>query len=41
VNELFRSLKDLVGEIYLVGDAQQPGNLGAALRNAAEIGLKI
>ena len=41
VNELFRSLKDSVGEIYLVGDAQQSGNLGAALRGAAEIGLKI
>ena len=41
VNELFRSLKDSVGEIYLVGDAQQSGNLGAALRSAAEISLKI
>jgi 2,4-dienoyl-CoA reductase-like NADH-dependent reductase (Old Yellow Enzyme family)/thioredoxin reductase len=41
VNELFMSLKDSVGEIYLVGDAQQPGNLGAALRSATEIGLKI
>lgn len=41
VNELFRSLKDSVGEIYLVGDAQQSGNLGAALRGATEIGLKI
>jgi pyruvate/2-oxoglutarate dehydrogenase complex dihydrolipoamide dehydrogenase (E3) component len=41
VNELFRSLKDSVGEVYLVGDAQQPGNLGAALRSATEICLKI
>jgi 2,4-dienoyl-CoA reductase-like NADH-dependent reductase (Old Yellow Enzyme family)/thioredoxin reductase len=41
VNELFKSLKDLVGEIYLVGDAQQSGNLGAALRSATEICLKI
>jgi NADPH-dependent 2,4-dienoyl-CoA reductase/sulfur reductase-like enzyme len=41
VNELFKSLKDSVEEIYLVGDAQQPGNLGAALRSATEIGLKI
>jgi pyruvate/2-oxoglutarate dehydrogenase complex dihydrolipoamide dehydrogenase (E3) component len=41
VNELFRSLKDSIEEIYLVGDAQQSGNLGAALRSATEIGLKI
>ena len=41
VNELFKSLKDSVEEIYLVGDAKQPGNLGAALRSAAEISLKI
>ena len=41
VNELFRSLKDSVGEIYLVGDAQQSGNLGAALRGATEVGLAI
>jgi pyruvate/2-oxoglutarate dehydrogenase complex dihydrolipoamide dehydrogenase (E3) component len=41
VNELFKSLKDSVEEIYLVGDAKQPGNLGAALRSAAEVSLKI
>jgi 2,4-dienoyl-CoA reductase-like NADH-dependent reductase (Old Yellow Enzyme family)/thioredoxin reductase len=41
VNELFKFLKDSVEEIYLVGDAKQPGNLGAALRSAAEISLKI
>jgi 2,4-dienoyl-CoA reductase-like NADH-dependent reductase (Old Yellow Enzyme family)/thioredoxin reductase len=41
VNELFKSLRDSVEEIYLVGDAKQPGNLGAALRSAAEISLKI
>jgi NADPH-dependent 2,4-dienoyl-CoA reductase/sulfur reductase-like enzyme len=41
VNELFRSLKDSVKEIYLVGDAQQPCNVGAALRSATEISLKI
>jgi NADPH-dependent 2,4-dienoyl-CoA reductase/sulfur reductase-like enzyme len=41
VNELFKSLRDSVEELYLVGDAKQPGNLGAALRSAAEISLKI
>lgn len=40
-NSLFNSLNGLVKEIYLVGDAKEPGNLGAALRSAAEIGLKI
>lgn len=41
INELFKSLRDSVEEIYLVGDAKQPGNLGAALRSAAEVSLKI
>jgi len=41
VNSLFNSLLSLVEEIYLVGDANEPGNLGAALRSATEIGLKI
>jgi 2,4-dienoyl-CoA reductase-like NADH-dependent reductase (Old Yellow Enzyme family)/thioredoxin reductase len=41
VNSLCDSLKGSVEEIYLVGDAKQPGNLGAALRSATEIGLKI
>lgn len=41
VNSLFNSLQSLVEEIYLVGDANKPGNLGAALRSATEIGLKI
>lgn len=41
VNSLFNSLQSLVEEIYLVGDANEPGNLGAALRSATEIGLKI
>lgn len=41
VNSLFNSLKGSVEEMYLVGDAKQPGNLGAALRSATEISLKI
>lgn len=41
VNSLLESLKGLVEEIYLVGDAKEPGNLGAALRSATEVGLKV
>ncbi len=40
-NALFDSLQGKVQEIYLIGDAKEPGNLGSALRSAAEIGLKI
>ncbi|MDH5201875.1 MAG: FAD-dependent oxidoreductase [Nitrospirota bacterium] len=40
-NSLFDSLKDLVEKIYLVGDAKEPSNLGAALRSATEIALKV
>ncbi len=41
VNSFFQTLKDSVEEIYLIGDAKEPGNLGAALRSAAEVGLKV
>jgi thioredoxin reductase len=41
VNSLFDSLKSSVKEIYLIGDAKEPGNLGAALRSAAEVGVKV
>lgn len=40
-NSLFNSLKGSVEEIYLAGDAKEPCNLGAALRSATEICLKI
>jgi len=40
-NSLYHALKDSAKEIYFVGDAQEPGNLGAALRGAAEVVLKI
>ncbi|HYA12375.1 MAG TPA: FAD-dependent oxidoreductase [Thermodesulfovibrionales bacterium] len=40
-NSLFNSLKGSVEEIYIVGDAKQPGNLGAALRSATEVALKV
>jgi 2,4-dienoyl-CoA reductase-like NADH-dependent reductase (Old Yellow Enzyme family)/thioredoxin reductase len=38
---LYNSFKGFVEEIYLVGDAKGPGNLGAALRSATEVILKI
>ncbi len=41
VNPLYDALKDSVKELYLVGDAKEPCDLGAALRSGAEIGLKI
>jgi pyruvate/2-oxoglutarate dehydrogenase complex dihydrolipoamide dehydrogenase (E3) component len=40
-NALFDSLRGKVKEIFLVGDSQEPGNLGSALRSATEVGLKI
>jgi thioredoxin reductase len=40
-NSLFDSLQGKVKEIYAVGDAKEPNNLGAALRSATEVGLKI
>jgi NADPH-dependent 2,4-dienoyl-CoA reductase/sulfur reductase-like enzyme len=41
VDLIFESLKGSVEEIFAVGDARDPGNLGAALRSATEVGLKI
>ncbi|MEW6715468.1 MAG: FAD-dependent oxidoreductase [Nitrospirota bacterium] len=40
-NFLYEALKDKVKEIYAVGDAKEPGNIGAALRSATEVGVKI
>ncbi len=40
-NALFDSLRGKVKEIFLVGDSQEPGNIGSALRSATEVGLKI
>jgi pyruvate/2-oxoglutarate dehydrogenase complex dihydrolipoamide dehydrogenase (E3) component len=40
-NSLYNSFKGLFEEIYLIGDAKVPGNLGAALRSATEVVLKI
>ena len=40
-NSLHDALKDKVKEIYTIGDAKEPGNIGAALRSATEIGVKM
>ena len=31
----------MVKEIYTIGDAKEPGNIGEALRSATEVGVKI
>ena len=40
-DSLFQTLQGNVQEVVAVGDAATPGNLGAALRNATKIALKI
>ncbi len=40
-NSLADELKGKIKEIIVIGDASQPGNLGAALRSATEVALKI
>jgi 2,4-dienoyl-CoA reductase-like NADH-dependent reductase (Old Yellow Enzyme family)/thioredoxin reductase len=40
-NSLHDALKDKVKEIYSLGDAKEPGNIGDALRSATEVGVKI
>ncbi|OGW41104.1 MAG: hypothetical protein A2Y97_12390 [Nitrospirae bacterium RBG_13_39_12] len=40
-NSLYDALKDKVKEIYRIGDAKEPGNIGAALRSATEVGVKM
>jgi 2,4-dienoyl-CoA reductase-like NADH-dependent reductase (Old Yellow Enzyme family)/thioredoxin reductase len=40
-NRLLKDLQGKVKKVIAVGDAAAPGNLGAALRNATEIALKI
>ncbi len=40
-NLLHDVLKDKVKEIYTIGDAKEPGNIGEALRSATEVGVKI
>jgi len=40
-NRLLQTLKGKVKEVFAVGDAASPGNLGNALRSATEAALKI
>jgi len=40
-NSLYDALKDKVKEIYTIGDAKEPGNIGDALRSATEVGVKM
>ena len=40
-NSLYDALKDIVKEIYRIGDAKEPGNIGEALRSATEVGVNI
>jgi 2,4-dienoyl-CoA reductase-like NADH-dependent reductase (Old Yellow Enzyme family)/thioredoxin reductase len=40
-NSLHDALKDKVKKIYTIGDAKEPGNIGAALRSATEVGIEI
>jgi len=40
-DRLLHDLQGSVAEVLAVGDAAAPGNLGAALRNATEVALKI
>jgi len=40
-NSLYDVLKDKVKEIYTIGDAKEPGNIGEALRSATEVVVKI
>ncbi|MEW6328338.1 MAG: FAD-dependent oxidoreductase [Thermodesulfobacteriota bacterium] len=40
-NSLADELKGKIKEVIVIGDASQPGNLGAALRSATEVALKI
>jgi len=40
-DSLAGSLKGLIEEVHVVGDAREPGNLGAALRSATEVALNL
>jgi len=40
-NSLFQPLKEKIPEVYLAGEAAEPGNVGNALRSAAKITLEV
>jgi 2,4-dienoyl-CoA reductase-like NADH-dependent reductase (Old Yellow Enzyme family)/thioredoxin reductase len=41
VDSLAETLRGLVAEVYVVGDAKEPANLGAALRSATAVALEL
>jgi pyruvate/2-oxoglutarate dehydrogenase complex dihydrolipoamide dehydrogenase (E3) component len=41
VNDLEEQAKDLVPEVYVIGDAAKPGKIFAAVEEAAEVALKL
>jgi len=41
LDSLAETLRGSAEEIYAVGDAKEPGNLGAALRSAADVALNL
>jgi len=40
-DSLAETLKGLVKEVYVVGDAKEPANLGTALRSATAVALSL
>jgi 2,4-dienoyl-CoA reductase-like NADH-dependent reductase (Old Yellow Enzyme family)/thioredoxin reductase len=40
-NAMFHPLKEKIKEVYVIGDAAEPGNVGNALRSAAIVALEI
>jgi len=40
-NDLAKELEGKVGELYVIGDANAPGNGANAMRQGYEIGMKI
>ena len=41
IAKLLSLIKKKISEVYLVGEAEQPGNVGSALRSAAKVALEI
>ncbi len=41
VDSLVETLRGALEEVYVVGDAKEPGNLGAALRDATAVALEL
>jgi len=41
VNELVLKVKDMVPEVYVIGDAARPGKIMAAVEQAADLARKL